>query len=484
VTARFPRPWRTLGGRLALGFTAGLLLAAGIFTVVGTSLIRAQTERAARSELDRQAEAVAQLVSARAQRAAEANRCPDLGVANLQRLVGREAHLYYQGLPFCPQKPNNPTGGLPKVASAQISPDQLAQDGVQRIDFTPPGAHRTFQASAAPILIGGQTFGTVVLARPPSKIGSPLPSVLGGVLAAAAIGLAVALALVLLLTRRVTRPLRRMEQATRQVAAGNLGVTLPAGGPEELDGLAVAFNAMVQKLAERDELARDFLMRVTHDLRTPLTAIRGHAAALSDGIVSDADVPRSLGAIEAEAGRLETLVSDLLDLARLDAHRFRLELAEVEAGELLEQAFEAFASEAGRRGIRYELQLAPLDPLVTDGARVRQIVANLLDNALRWTPEDGEVRLEAAPGPTGGLIVNVSDTGPGVSPEEVEAIFEPFRSSTTPDGRTGTGLGLAISRQLARALSGDLTVESRPGAGSRFSLSLPARAEQLAPALA
>src|SRR5205823_1493584 len=102
----------------------------------------------------------------------------------------------------------------------------------------------------------------------------------------------------------------------------------------------------------------------------------------SDGIVPQSDVPRSLGAIETESGRLETLVADLLDLARLDANRFRLELAEVEAGELLEQAFEAFASEAGRRGIRYELRLPPLDPLVTDGARVRQIVANLLDNAL------------------------------------------------------------------------------------------------------
>src|SRR5204862_3300526 len=161
---RLPRPWRTLGGRLALGFTAGLLLAAGIFTAVGSSLIRAQTERAARSELDRQAQAVAQLVSARAQRAAEANRCPDLNVANLQRLVGRQAHLYYVGLSFCPQEPNNPTGGLPKVTSDQISPEELAAHGVQRIDFTPPGAHRTFQASAAPILIGGQTFGTVVLA--------------------------------------------------------------------------------------------------------------------------------------------------------------------------------------------------------------------------------------------------------------------------------------------------------------------------------
>jgi signal transduction histidine kinase len=224
-------------------------------------------------------------------------------------------------------------------------------------------------------------------------------------------------------------------------------------------------------------------MRVTHDLRTPLTAIRGHAAALADGIVPEEETPRSLAAIESEAARLETLVSDLLDMAKLDAHRFRLDLAEVDARELLESAFDAFGSEAARRGVSYERRVAPLAPLVTDGARVRQIVANLLENALRWTPPGGRVELDAGPRARGGLVVTVSDTGPGVPEADREAIFEPFRSSVTPDGRHGSGLGLAISRQLARALGGDLTLTCGEGGGSAFTLRLPARSEQESPAL-
>ena len=204
-------------------------------------------------------------------------------------------------------------------------------------------------------------------------------------------------------------------------------------------------------------MAREFLMRITHDLRTPLTAIRGHAAALSDGIVPQEDIPRSLSAIEAETERLEIMVDDLLDLAKLDAHRFRLELDEVEdPRELLDAAFDAFESEAARQGVAYERVLGPLPPMVTDGQRVRQIVGNLLDNALRWTPEGGRVVLDAVPRAGGGLTVTVTDTGPGIPEAEREAIFEPFRSTRTPDGRHGSGLGLAISRQLARALGGDL----------------------------
>ena len=135
-------------------------------------------------------------------------------------------------------------------------------------------------------------------------------------------------------------------------------------------------------------------MRVTHDLRTPLTAIRGHAAALSDGIVPDDDVPRSLAAIEGEAARLETLVADLLDLARLDAHRFKLDLTRVEPTEVLDMAFDAMEAEAAMRGVAYERRIDDLAPVVTDETRVRQIMTNLLDNAIHWTPRGGTVRLE------------------------------------------------------------------------------------------
>ncbi len=231
---------------------------------------------------------------------------------------------------------------------------------------------------------------------------------------AAAIGLAVALALMLLLTRRITRPLTAMQAATHSVAEGDLRTELGPTGTQELDELASDFNLMVRRLAERDGETREFLMRITHDLRTPLTAIRGHAAALSDGVVPAEDVARSLAAIEGEATRLETLVADLLDLARLDTHRFKLDLSRVEPAEVLDRAFDAMEAEATARGVSYERRIDPMPSVVTDETRVRQIVLNLLDNALRWTPAGGTVRLEGRALPAGGFAVAVTDTGPGV----------------------------------------------------------------------
>ncbi len=273
-----------------------------------------------------------------------------------------------------------------------------------------------------------------------------------------------------------------MQAATHRVARGDMRTELGSTGTQELDELASDFNHMVQEIAARDGASREFLMRVTHDLRTPLTAIRGHAAALSDGIVPPDDVPRSLAAIEGEAARLETLVADLLDLARLDAHRFKLDLTRVEPTEVLDMAFDAMEAEAVVRGVAYERRIEELAPVVTDETRVRQIMTNLLDNAIHWTPRGGTVRLEGSSLAGGGFVAAVSDTGPGIPDAEQERIFDPFQSLETPDGRRGSGLGLAISRQLARALGGEVRVESHEGAGSRFILELPGQSPEGVPA--
>ena len=468
-------PWRTLRGRLVLAAVAGLLTAAIVFAAVGAGLIRSQSQAVARGELDRQARALAAIVSGQAERAAERGTefrsyRPDA----LEALVGPEARIYYTGLQLTPGA-ERPTGEFPQVAADELDYSVLEQDGVQRIDFRLPGSEDTYEASAAPVRLGDSVFGAILLARPPGQLASAWPNVAGRVVGAAAIGLAVSLALMLLLTRRVTRPLTAMQAATHRVAEGDLRAELGPTGTQELDDLASDFNLMVRRLAERDGETREFLMRITHDLRTPLTAIRGHAAALADGVVPQEDVARSLSAIEGEATRLETLVADLLDLARLDTHRFKLDLARVDPADVLDRAFDAMAPEAVARGVTYERRLDPMPSVVTDEGRVQQIVVNLIDNALRWTPPGGTVRLEGRALPGGGIAAAVVDTGPGVPDGDRERIFDAFQSSEGPDGRVGSGLGLAISRQLARALGGDVRVESREGAGSRFLLELPAK---------
>jgi two-component system phosphate regulon sensor histidine kinase PhoR len=192
-------------------------------------------------------------------------------------------------------------------------------------------------------------------------------------------------------------------------------------------------------------------------------------SALREGVFEDeAAQSLSLEVVSEEALRLERLVGDVLDLAKLDARRFALLREEVDMRALCERAYATFAEEAKARGIEYDLALGEGAVLVTDGDRVLQIVTNLLANALHWTPAGGRVDLGLAT-QNGEVTVAVADTGPGVAPQEVERIFRPFMSG---DGG-GTGLGLTIARELATALGGRLELHSEPGRGSRFVLVLP-----------
>jgi signal transduction histidine kinase len=201
-----------------------------------------------------------------------------------------------------------------------------------------------------------------------------------------------------------------------------------------------------------------------------VTAIRGHIEALREGLAEDAEArAASLDVIRAESDRLARLVGDVLDLARLDARQFTLEEDEVEMPRVLEHAYQAFSEEARRRGIEFDRSFEAEPVIHTDGDRVLQIVSNLLGNAFAWTPDGGKILLTLAAG-NGTVSVSVADSGPGISRHERDRIFRPFY---TRDG-SGTGLGLPIARGLARALGGELRLESEVGKGSRFELRLPA----------
>jgi signal transduction histidine kinase len=241
-------------------------------------------------------------------------------------------------------------------------------------------------------------------------------------------------------------------------------------GGGEIGHLAQRFREMAARLGEAEQQERNFLMSVSHELRTPLTAIRGHVEALREGVAADPAVrAESLDMIASETMRLERLVGDVLDLAKLEAQRFTLLSEEVDMGRLCEQAYAAFGEEARRRRIDYEKRFDASPTIVTDGDRVLQIISNLLSNAFRWTPDGGKVELELA-ATNGRVFVAVDDNGPGVPAAERERIFRPFWSRDD----SGTGLGLAIAHELAAALGGSIRLESESGKGSRFELVLPA----------
>jgi signal transduction histidine kinase len=363
-------------------------------------------------------------------------------------------------------------GKLPPLADpSTVDVRALERRGPLTIDLHDRG--HSYLAVVRPIKLGPQLFGALVVAKPKAQLRSRLLTLVEQLAIAFGGGIVVVGLLGVYLTRRITRPLGELAVAADVVAAGDYAVQLPAArGSDEIATLSRRFGDMAAKLAESEQLSRNFLMSVSHELRTPLTAIRGHVSAIREGVIDDPSLrSASLAVIEEEAMRLERLVGDVLDLAKLDAHRFTVLQEEVDMQQLCERAFSAFGEQARRRTIDYRRELNAQPVIVTDGDRVLQIISNLLSNAFRWTPEGGRIWLELA-ADNGTVSVAVSDTGPGISVDERERIFRPFWSR---DGG-GTGLGLAIARELAVALGGRIEVRSEPGLGSRFELLLPADA--------
>jgi signal transduction histidine kinase len=346
--------------------------------------------------------------------------------------------------------------------------------------FKPPGRDQTFIGVAAPVAFippgssihaQQQPIGALVMAKPLADVNRAWTKVAGRVAAGTGIGLLVAFILATFVARRITRPLKELGAAADRVARGDLEVHVAGDrtSDDELGQLAHRFQGMVDRLREVDELERNFLMRVTHELRTPVTAISGHVQAMNEGLVGPEDMDTSLDAVSEEVRRIGRLVDDLLDLTRLEAHQFRLVREEVGLEALLEQAAASFRDRARANEVSFDTPIAGAPTILSDGDRVLQIVSNLLDNAFRWTPRKGTVTLSYATANSAAAI-HISDTGPGIPKADQDAVFHPFYSRR---GEGGTGLGLSIGRELAHALGGRLTVDSEVGQGTTFTLSLP-----------
>jgi signal transduction histidine kinase len=466
---------RSLRTRLALLFASALLLAAVIAGVASIRFYQSYNRDQTTRDLRAQATGIADYY-ALALRCAYTECKPSRGPAGtptratatqLEQITG--ARVYWAGgpAPF-PKAPDN-------IVDAGIDPPfdplQLHREQRPKFEFTPRGDSRTFVGVAAPVFFNDVPQGAVIVAKPLADINNAWTDVAGRVAAGTAIGLLVAFCLAAFFSRRITRPLRTIGAAADRVAQGDLEVNVVGAktSDDELGQLAQRFQGMVNRLREVDELERNFLMRVTHELRTPVTAISGHVQAMNEGLVGPEDMDVSLAAVNEEVRRIGRLVDDLLDLTRLEAHQFRLVREEVGLEALLEQAAAAFREKARSNSVAFDALVSGAPTVLSDGDRVLQIVTNLLDNAFRWTPSNGTVTLSYSAA-NGTAAIHVSDTGPGIPRADQEAVFHPFYSRR---GEGGTGLGLSIGRELAHALGGRLTVDSEVGEGTTFTLSLP-----------
>jgi signal transduction histidine kinase len=450
---------RSLRFRLPALFVLGIVLAAAVASLIAIRSFQSNTRSHAATELRADSAGIVRLYEQRA----------GIGYVSVKSL---QAALGVNEVFWVPPAPGAKllAGPLPELS---VQPPAAEDGQPPAFDFSHSGT--SYLGVAQPVKLGNVPAGHIVVAEPESALRSRWLQLFWELTLAFGIGIPVACVVVIYFTRRIARPLEELATAADEVAAGNYDVAVPKRTwGSEVERLATRFNEMTTRLSESEQLSRNFLMSVSHELRTPLTAIRGHVAAVREGVMEDEDAQRrSLEVIAEEALRLERLVGDVLDLAKLDARRFALLREEVDMRALCERAYATFAEEAKARGIEYDLELDEGAVLITDGDRVLQIVTNLLSNALHWTPEGGRVDLGLG-AQNGEVRVAVSDTGPGIAPEMEERIFRPFWSGD--DG--GTGLGLAIARELALALGGRLELHSELGSGSRFVLVLPLKAPQ------
>ncbi len=279
------------------------------------------------------------------------------------------------------------------------------------------------------------------------------------------------------LGHRIARPLQQTEAVTRRIATGDLEARVPVNAQEwpELVSLANSVNQMAASLARAQGTQRQFLMSVSHDLRTPLTSIRGFAEALSDGATTD--VTYAAGIIGSSARRLERLVTDLLELAKLESGAFSLHSGTLDLSDVVSQAAQAFEPAASGLGLSIELETAGTGEVlcVADPDRVGQVVANLVENALKYATSRVTVGTRRIS--DGWLEAFVEDDGPGIPWANLERVFERLYQSRLSAGRElGSGLGLAIVDELVKAMGGKVRAESPtgPNGGTRVVVVLPA----------
>jgi two-component system sensor histidine kinase BaeS len=298
----------------------------------------------------------------------------------------------------------------------------------------------------------------------------------GWFLLAALMAVALSAVVAVTLGRRLTRPIRQIDDATRRIAAGELSTRLPdppATAHDELTDLARSVNVMATNLQRSQGLEQQFLLSVSHDLRTPLTSIRGYAEAIHDGVA--ADPAQAAGVILSESRRLERLVADLLDLARLQSRSFSLQLQPVDLAAVMSATVAGFqpdAAAASRRLIADDRGAAWVQG---DPDRLAQVVANLVENALRHAATTVVVGTSAT-ATTATLWVD--DDGHGIAPADRPHVFERLYVAPHEPSRreSGSGLGLAIVRELVHAMGGEVAAEEAPAGGARLVVRLPASA--------
>lgn len=287
------------------------------------------------------------------------------------------------------------------------------------------------------------------------------------------IALVLSVGVALVIAGSVARPVVAMTRAAEEMARGNYDQEIPVHGSDEIARLALSFNTMAREIGNSQRLLREFLANASHELKTPLTSIQGFAQAMTDGTLRNTDDYTTAGqVIYEESNRMRRLVDDLLYLSRLEAGQVELDLKEFDLGALLLAQSRRLERQVELAGVRLRMEVPDTLAIVGDERRVEQVVTNLLDNALRFTPPGGTITLEV-PARSQAIRIRVHNTGSFISSIELPRVFERFYQADPSRAGEGTGLGLAIVREIVVAHGGTVEAHSHPEAGTEFVVNLP-----------
>ena len=370
-------------------------------------------------------------------------------------------------------------------ASADLSPllDLAARSGVdlqvrdtagRTVASSPGFATGTAPTSSAPAVVRGQHLGTALVQFSGSGLGAAdnvlRTALLRAIAGAAGLAALLALAAGLAVARRITGPIARLINATRSMAAGDR--TSRAGdvrAPGELRELAAAFDQMADTLDREDQLRRNLVAGVAHELRTPIAVLQAGHEALLDGVADP--TPCELSSLRDEVLRLARMVDDLQTLAAADAAGLQLQRRRTDLADIAASAADSLARRFEAADVALHRQLSGA-PVLGDPRWLHQVATNLLSNALKFTPSGGSVTIaDRRDGPN--AVLEVTDTGIGIPAGELPHIFDRFWRGRGAAQTSGSGIGLAIAAELARAHGGELTASSQPGQGTRITLTLP-----------
>lgn len=352
--------------------------------------------------------------------------------------------------------------------------DTMQGTEIRRISNADSTFKDTVMTVAIPLKIDDTIQGAIVVHKLVKDVGEGINAIFRQVFIPLIISVALAFVLVFFLSRYIVRPIRDISYAAGELSRGNLDWRVTPKTKDEIGELGVSFNKMAEELKLQDGLRNTFIANVSHELRSPLTSMQGFIQGMLDRAIEENDRDKYLEIVLSETKRMSALITDLLNLAKIESGKFPIEYSEFDINELLRRCFLMFEQRIEEKQLEVDIQLSEDKLFVwADEDRISQVVTNLVDNAVKFTPSGGELKLWTHVADNK-VYISVADTGEGIPIEDQPYVFERFfkvdksHSQKTP----GTGIGLSIVKRIISQHGEKITLQSVPGKGTTFTFSL------------